>query len=170
MNKKIGYKELINHLDDDDKESLQKVFCEDSVSISTLAQEYETSSAVMRRVIMEIFGEVGYEIAKNQRKAKQKKFKNLRSYPSKHLNSRVLYKVLYYLQETSLNYYQISKKVNCSRERVGQIAKECLENNISLNMERAEKMNDSRYYKTRMVRGYIKTTEDKTTFVKPNAV
>lgn len=167
MKKNIGYKELVSYLDDDDRESLQKVFCEDNVSITTLAQEYETSPAVMRRVIMEIFGKDGYEIAKNQRKSKQKEYKNLRSYPNKHLNSRVLYRVLYYLQNTPLNYYQISKKVKCSRERVGQIAKDCLDNQLYLNPERASKMSESRYYKTRQIRGYVKDTSSGQVFVNP---
>ena len=54
--KKVGYKELINGMDRNERDSLHEVYCNSTVSITQLAQEYQTSVAVMRRIIMEVFG------------------------------------------------------------------------------------------------------------------
>lgn len=155
-NKKVGYKELIKFLDDDDKECIQKVFCEDALPIPQIAEDYQTSPAVMRRIIMELFGDPGYAIAKNQRKFVNKKNSKWKTQHVKHGRQTVLYDVIKLLLDTDKTYFAISKEVGCSRERVGQIAENCLNHKIKLNEKRNQNIQNSKYYETHQLRGYSK--------------
>ena len=150
---KVGYKKLKSELGRDEIDSLHRVYCESTVTITKLAEEYRTSVAVMRRLIMELFGPDGYVEANEQRARLRRKKKKWRSFSHKHANTKVFYKVLKLLLDSDKTFFEISKEVGCSRERVGQIARDCAENEISLNEERGKFM-AKRHLHGKVIRGY----------------
>lgn len=155
-NNKNTYKEVIAFIckSEDEKESLHKVFCDDGASFGELAEYYNTTPTIMRRIIMEMLGEDGYLRAKNQRKFLTKKRSKWTASLVKYGRGGLIYKVIKLLIDSEKSYFQISKDVNCSRERVAQIAAECVENGLKLNEARQERIKKDKYYQNRKVRGY----------------
>ena len=62
------------------------------------------------------------------------------------------------LIDSDSTFFEISKKVGCSRERVGQIARDCSESGIKLNREREKMLKSKRMYGKGKIRGYPKLT------------
>jgi hypothetical protein len=110
----------------------------------------------MRRIVMEILGEDGYMHAKNQRKFLTQKRSKWTAGLVKYGRAGLIYRVIKMLIDSEKSYFQISKEMNCSRERVAQIAYECMEHGISLNEKRLERIKTEKYYKNRHIRGYNK--------------
>ena len=159
MKNKIGYKSLKKWLSEnnDELDSIQKVYCEDFITFDKLASYYDTTPMVMRRIVMEMLGEEGYLAAKNQRKFNRKKDKKWTTSRQQHVSTKVLYSVIKLLQDSDESYFSISKKLGCSRERVGQIARDCQHYGIKLNQERIRKHANSKYYNNVKIRGYEKS-------------
>lgn len=159
MKKKIGYKALKKWIesDNEEQETIQKVYCEDFVSFEKLAEYYETSPMVMRRIVMEMLGEEGYLAAKNQRKFNRKVNKKWTTSKQKHAKTSVLFPIIKLLIDSDESFFSISKKLGCSRERVGQVARDCQQHGITLNKERTNKHINSAYYKNLKIRGYEKS-------------
>jgi hypothetical protein len=159
MKKKIGYKALKKWIDTDkeEQETIQKVYCEDFVSFEKLADYYETTPMVMRRIVMEMLGEQGYIVAKNQRKFNRKNQKKWTTSKQRHAKTSVLYPIIKLLIDSDESFFSISKKLQCSRERVGQVAKDCQHYGIKLNEDRTNRHASSAYYKNLKIRGYEKS-------------
>ena len=153
-----SYKTVFEFIDgnEEEKDSLQRVFCDDGASFSEIAEYYDTSPVVMRRIIMELLGEEGYMHAKNQRKFLTKKRSKWTANLVKYGRAGLIYKVIKLLIDSDKSYFQISKEMNCSRERVAQIAYECMHHGITLNEERLARIKKEKYYLNRHVRGYSK--------------
>jgi len=156
---KAGYNELIKGMSDEDKDALHHVYCNSTVTITQLAREHSCSIAVMRRIIMEMLGEEGYRHAKLQR-ARVRGSKSWRKYKYKHSSTMVLYKVLKLLLDTDKTFFEVSKEVGCSRERVGQIASECDRAGINLNEDRAKILKNKNLYGKGKIRGYSSLTKE----------
>ena len=152
----IGYKQLMQYFanNDEEKETLQILFCEDKATFNELAEYYQTTPPTMRRVVMDVFGREGYLHAKNQRKFNTKNEFKYNQRKQKYGKSSLVYKVIKLLQDSDETYYKISQNTGCSRERVAQIAGECSEHGIKLNQARLERMKNGKYYQKRSVRGY----------------
>ena len=54
----VGYKQLMQYFakNDEEKETLQILFCEDKATFNELAEYYQTTPPTMRRVVMDVFG------------------------------------------------------------------------------------------------------------------
>lgn len=150
---KAGYGEIVKGMSSEDKDALHHVYCNSTVTITQLAREYRCSIAVMRRIIMEMLGEEGYGQAKLQR-ARVRNTKSWRKYKYKHSSTTVLYSVLKLLIDTDKTFFEVSKEVGCSRERVGQIASECDRAGIKLNEDRASILKNKNLYGKGKIRGY----------------
>jgi len=161
LNKQVGYKELKRFIDndEDEKESLQKSFCETKTTFAELASEYNSSPAVMRRIILETLGEEGYLIARRRRKELNRKNKKWNTTNVKYGSKKILFHAIKLLQQTSLSYYRISKELGCSRERICQIAQDCQDFGINLNPERMKKREENNFFNhlNNNIRGYRKS-------------
>tara|TARA_Y100000310_G_scaffold271436_1_gene285930 strand:+ start:1823 stop:2311 length:489 start_codon:yes stop_codon:yes gene_type:complete len=156
--KRKSYRQLAESLSRQEKDDLHEVYCDSTVTITQLAKEYGVTIAVMRRTIMELLGEEGYAQAKLQR-AQVRSSKSWRKYKYKHASTKVFFKVLKKLLDTDKTFFEISKLVGCSRERVGQIANDCEQNGIKLNAERGKMLKSKRLYGKGHIRGYSKLSK-----------